>query len=125
MASLPELPNFMQYYNRRHVHVVHTSSTQCADDMRARLRWRFRLADDICHPERCPHIVHRWVCCLHDIRRHVCHPHVICRHICHPHIICRIPHGQHGPELSFYCNTNWLLNGICHNNVELFHFRIM
>ena len=50
---------------------------------------------------------------------------IICRHICHQHIICRTPHGQCGPELSFYCDRNWLLNGICHYNVELFHFRIM
>ena len=74
-----------------------------------------------CHP----HIIHRQVRHPRIVYRHVRHPHVIYRHICHPHIICRIPHGQRGPELSFYCNRNWLLNGICHNNVELFHFRIM
>ena len=28
-------------------------------------------------------------------------------------------------KLSFYSDRNWLLNGICHNNAELFHFRIM
>ena len=71
------------------------------------------------------HIIHRQVHHPHIVYRHVRHPHVIYRHICHPHIICRIPHGQRGPELSFYCNRNWLLNGICRNNVELFHFRIM
>ena len=105
-----------------------TPSVTCmssVDDTRMRLCWRFRLADDICQLEHHPHIVHRRVCCLHNIRRHVCHLHVICRHICHLHIICRIPHGQHGPELSFYSDRNWLLNGICRNNVELFHFRIM
>ena len=95
-AHLPELPNFMQYYTWCHLNVICTSSA--------------------CHP----HIVWRHKCHPHVIRRHVRNPHVICRHICHPHIICRIPHGQSGPELSFYCNRNWLLNGICHNNVELF-----
>ena len=44
---------------------------------------------------------------------------------CHPHVVCSIPHGHRGPKLSFYSDRNWLLNGICHKNVEFFHFRIM
>ena len=55
-------------------------------------------------------------CCLHL--------HVIRTHTCHLHIICSTPHGQHGPKLSFYSDRIWLLNGICHKSVELFHFRI-
>ena len=42
--------------------------------------------------------------CPHIICRHVCHLHVIYRHICHPHVVCSTPHGQHGLELSFYCD---------------------
>ena len=72
-----------------------------ADDTRVRLHWRFQLADDICHP----HVVSR---CVH-----------------HPHVICSTPHGQRRPKLSFYSDRNWLLNGICHKNIELFHFRII
>ena len=41
------------------------------------------------------------------------------------HIICITLHGQHGPELSFYCDRNLLLNGICDRNFKLFYFRIM
>ena len=55
----------------------------------------------------------------------ICHPHVICRFIGHPHIICSTPHGNHSSKLSFQCDRNWLLNRICHKNVELFHFRII
>ena len=81
--------------------------------------------DDICHLDViCTssaggNIVRNIVC------RWVCHLHIIYRHICHPHIICRTPQGQHGPKLYFCCDRNWLLNGICRNNDELFHFRIM
>ena len=70
-------------------------------------------------------IVCRWVCHLHIVCRCVCHLHIICWHICHLHIICSTPHGHHGPKLSFYSDRIWLLNGICHKNVELFHFRII
>ena len=73
----------------------------CVDDMRVRLHWRFQLVDDICH--------------LHVVRRHVCHP----------HLICSTPHGLHRLKLSFYSDRIWLLNGICHKNIELFHFRII
>ena len=54
-----------------------------------------------------------------------CHLHlqVIC--MSSGHVICSTPHGQHGPKLSFYSDRIWLLNGICHKNVELFHFRII
>ena len=64
-------------------------------------------------------------CHLYVIR--TCHPHlhVICTCTCHPHIICSTPHGHHGPKLSFYSDRNWLLNIICHKNVEFFHFRII
>ena len=54
----------------------------------------------------------------------ICHSHVICRFIHHPHIICSTPHGHYSSKLSFHCDRNWLLNRICHKNVELFHFRI-
>ena len=61
------------------------------------------------------------------------HTHIICTlsahthtsSTCHLHIICSTPHGHHGPKLSFYSDRIWLLNGICHKNVELFHFRII
>ena len=50
-------------------------------------------------------------------------------HHLHTHVVCTssvsTPHGQRGPKLSFYSDRNWLLNGICCKNVELFHFRIM
>ena len=55
----------------------------------------------------------------------ICHPHVVCRFIGHPHIIWSTPHGHHSSKLSFHCDRNWLLNRICHKNVELFHFRII
>ena len=120
-AHLPELPNFMQYYTWCHPHVVcrhichpHIVCMSSAHHPQVGTSSAHRL-----------HIICRWVHCLHIICRYVCHPHIICRHICHPHIICRTPHGQLEPELSFYCDRNWLLNGICHNNVELFHFRIV
>ena len=108
------------------------------------------LADDICHPERHPechpecHLqagtsstCHLQVCMSSAHHPQVgtssaCHlqactssAHCLQAHMSSMHIICRTPHGQHGPELSFYCDRNWLLNGICHKNVELFHFRIM
>ena len=54
-----------------------------------------------------------------------CRPHLQAICMSSGHIICSIPHGQHGPKLSFYSDRNWLLNGICHKNVELFHFRII
>ena len=101
---------------------VRTMCGRHVDDTRVRLHWRFQLADDIC----CPHVTRTSSACHpHVVCRHVHHLHIVCRYICHPHIICRTPHGQHGPELSFYSDRNWLLNGICHKNVELFHFRIM
>ena len=73
----------------------------------------------------CPHIIRRWehhpehrpqvgMSSTHHLQAHMSSTH-----------ICRTPQGQHGPKLSFYCDRNWLLNGICHKNVELFHFRIM
>ena len=62
---------------------------------------------------------------LHVIRRWVCHPHVICRWVRHPHVIYSTTHDHRGPKLSFYSDRNWLLNGICHKNVEFFYFRIM
>ena len=79
------------------------------------------LVDDICRLD----VIRKWIHHLHIIRRHVHHWHIVCRHICHPYIIYRTPHGHCGPELSFYCDQNWLLNGICRKNVELFHFSIM
>ena len=105
----------MQMTCGRHAYDMRMMCSWCVDDMRVRLHWRFWLPDDICHLECHPHV----------ICRHIHHLHIVCRHICHLHIICRTPHGQHGPKLSFYCDRNWLLNGICHNNVKLFHFRIM
>ena len=47
--------------------------------------------------------------------------HVIHTHTCHPHIICSIPHGQHGPKLSFYFDRIWLLNGICPCHLHVVH----
>ena len=77
-----------------------------------------------------PHVLRTCHPHLHIVRTctlsaPVCHPHlhVIHMHTCHPRIICSTPHGQHGPKLSFYSDRIWLLNGICHKNVELFHFR--
>ena len=95
---LPELPNFMQYYTRRHVHVVRTLSTCTC----------------------CLHIV-----CMRTSSACHLHLHIVHTCTCHPHIICSTPHGQHGPKLSFYSDRIWLLNGICQKNVELFHFRII
>ena len=62
---------------------------------------------------------------VHVIRTCRPHLHIVHTHTCHPHIICSTPHGQHRPKLSFYSDRIWLLNGICHKNVELFHFRII
>ena len=90
---LPELPNFMQYYTRHHVHVICTSSA-------------------------CAHRLHAHVICMLSA-------HIVCIRTCHLHIICSTPHGQRGPKLSFYFDRNWLLNGICCKNVELFHFRFI
>ena len=121
---------------RRCADDVRMTCGRCADDMRMTREWDFvgdlaggwHMSSGMSSGMSstcCPHIICRWMCHLHIVRRHVHHPHIICRHICHLHIICRTPHGQRGPELSFYCDRNWLLNGICRNNVELFHFRIM
>ena len=71
------------------------------------------------------HVIHACRLRVHIIRTHHLHAHIIHMHTCHPHIICSTPHGQRGPKLSFYSDRSWLLNGICHKNVELFHFRIM
>ena len=46
------------------------------------------------------------------------HTHMSSAH--HLYVICTATHGQHGPELLFYCDRNLLLNGICGRNVELF-----
>ena len=62
---------------------------------------------------------------MHVIRTSSVHAHTSSAHACCPHVICSTPHGQRGPKLSFYSDRNWLLNGICCKNVELFHFRIM
>ena len=75
-----------------------------------------------------PSIMHKSSACarhLHIVHTYTSSAHIVCMCICHPHIICSTPHGQRGPKLSFYFDRNWLLNGICHNNVELFHFRIL
>ena len=103
---LPELPNFMQYYTLRDVHVFHTSSTH---------RPHAHVVCTLSAPACCPHVI--WT--------HHLHLHVIRTCTCHPHIICSTPCGQHGPKLFFYSDRIWLLNGICHKNVELFHFRII
>ena len=71
--------------------------------------------DDICRPEHRPHVV----------RRHGRRLHIVRRHVRHLHVVCSTPHGQCRPRLSSYCDRNWLLNGIYHKNVELFHFRII
>ena len=78
----------------------------------------------------CPHahvicMLSAPACHLHVIWTCHLHLHVIHTCTCHPHIICSTPHGQHGPKLSFYSDRIWLLNEICHKNVELFHFRII
>ena len=83
-----------------------------------------------------PHIVHMLsahhlhahtssTCHLHTHTSSTCHPHTHTSSTCHLHIICSTPHGHCGTKLSFYCDRNWLLNWICHKNVELFHFRII
>ena len=85
----------------------------------------------VLHPASCachPHVVH--TCHPHVSSAHIIctchlHMHIIHMHTCHLHIICSTPDGQHGPKLYFYSDRNWLLNGICRNNVELFHFRII
>ena len=64
-------------------------------------------------------------CCPHMHVICMSSAHVVCMCTCHLHIICSTPHGQRGPKLSFYFDRNWLLNGICRKNVELFHFRII
>ena len=61
-------------------------------------------------------------CHPHVVRRWVCHPHVVRRWVHHPHVVCST-HGHRGPKLSFYSDRNWLLNGICHKNVEFFLFQ--
>ena len=109
------------------------SCGRCADDMQMTCGWHAMIQEwdfvgDLAggwHMSSGTSSGMSSTCHPHIIRRHVHHPHIVCRHICHSHVICSTPHGQHGPELSFYCDRNWLLNGICHKNVELFHFRIM
>ena len=54
---------------------------------------------------------------------HHLHMSSVCTH--HPHAHMSSAHHQHGPKLSFYSDRNWLFNGICCKNVELFHFRMI
>ena len=98
-----------------HLHAIHISATHFPELPNFMQYYTWCHLHIICRHTCHPHVIHR---CVH-------HPHIVCRHICHPYVICRTPHGQRGPELSFYCDRNWLLNGICRKNVELFHFRIM
>ena len=49
------------------------------------------------------------------------HTHMSSAH--HLYIICTATHGQHGPELSFTCDRNLLLNGISGRNVQVFLFQ--
>ena len=49
------------------------------------------------------------------------HTHMSSAH--HLYVICTATHGQHGPELSFYCDRNLLLNGICGQECWIFPFQ--
>ena len=89
-----------------HMSPQHTSISRCTLYISYHLQLSFRTFSTQMH------IVN--ACCPH-----------ICRFIHHPHIICSTPHGHHSSKLSFHCDRNWLLNRICHKNVELFHFRII
>ena len=57
---------------RRHTDNMQTTCRQHADDTRVRLRWRFGLVDDICHP----HVVHtsspgRYFICMLSAHAHI------------------------------------------------------
>ena len=72
------------------------------------------------------HVIRTSSACTHVIcTLSTHHPHAHTSSTCHLHIVCSTPHGHCGTKLCFYCDRNWLLNGICRKNVELFHFRIM
>ena len=113
---------------------MHTSG-RCADDSQTRTQANTYLSCPILCSTTPGVMCMSSACHLHVIRTHRLHVHIVhtCHlhtHIihmrtCHPHVICSTPDGQCGPKLSFYSDRNWLLNKICHKNVELFHFRII
>ena len=87
---------------------VQTTCGRRADDTRVRLRWRFQLADDICHPD--------------VVRTSSAHAHIVRTSSAHH------PHHSSWSAWAwtiFYCDRNLLFDGICGENVELFHFGIM
>ena len=92
---------------RWHVDDVQTTCGQHKSEISLEI-W---LADDICHPEHRPQVGTSSAHCLQVCTSSACH----------------LQHSSWSAWtwLSFYCDRNWLLDGICHNNVELFHFRIM